>query len=204
MSRRKILTIAGIPVWWDGTWIEYTAGMTIDGDGAPQCYHPTGSPPGLDYTGNAGKPGNWWALATDNKEPDGEPIIQDEDDPAPGFYVSMTAYTNKGVAYEDPLRYLDSAVIPFAVIPPKLRNAVPPKFLGCHVEMTNLENEKFVSGIMGDIGPDNKLGEASIAAAAALGIKSSPKNGGTSRKIVRYRLRPGVPATIDGRTYPLI
>ena len=49
---------------------------TIDGDGAPNCYHPDGSPPGLDYLGNAGEPGNWWALATHNKKSSGNPVIQ--------------------------------------------------------------------------------------------------------------------------------
>ena len=39
----------------------FEAGMMIDADGAYRAYHPQPGK-GLDYLGNAGKPGNWWAL----------------------------------------------------------------------------------------------------------------------------------------------
>ena len=42
----------------------YEAGMMIDADGAPEAYNPDNKS-GLDYLGNAGTPGNWWALVTD-------------------------------------------------------------------------------------------------------------------------------------------
>ena len=35
------------------------AGMMIDADGAYHAYHPDNRS-GLDYLGNAGRPGNWW------------------------------------------------------------------------------------------------------------------------------------------------
>src|SRR5215210_1871871 len=66
----------------------FVSGMTIDSDGAPRAYHKNGSPPGLDFLANAGGPGNWFALVTDSS---GNPIVQRASDPAPGFFVSMTA-----------------------------------------------------------------------------------------------------------------
>lgn len=210
------MRIAGIPVYWNGingvgAEVWFTAGFMIDGDGANgqggsghACYHPNGAPPGLDYTGNAGEPGNWWALVTDNQMPTGNPLIQTSAQPAPGFYISTTAYTLKPYKYADPRRYVDSESVPFAVIPPKLRNAISPKFLGCAVEMINMDNGRMTLGGMFDIGPNGKLGEGSIKAAKDLGLKSSPKNGGTNSRIIYFKLFPGEPAVIDGKTYPLI
>ena len=50
----------------------FEAGMHIDADGAYRAYHPISSK-GLDYLANAGKPGNWWALVTDNRKPSEHP-----------------------------------------------------------------------------------------------------------------------------------
>jgi hypothetical protein len=41
----------------------YEAGLIIDADGSPHAYHPDGRS-GLDNLGNAGRPGNWWALVS--------------------------------------------------------------------------------------------------------------------------------------------
>src|SRR5262252_6322375 len=68
----------------------YKAGLNVDADGSPHAYHPDGIS-GLDYLGNAGRPGHWWALVTDDGKPSGNPIIQTANDPAPGFYVSTTS-----------------------------------------------------------------------------------------------------------------
>lgn len=207
-STALLMTIGGIRVYWNqingtGCKIWYTAGMTIDGDGHPKCYHPKGSPPGLDYLGNAGEPGNWWALATDNGKSSGNPIVQNRLDPAPGFYVSMTAYTHAGFDYEDPMRYLHSGEVPFCVIPPTLRNSVKPKFLGCHAQMENLQTGEVTNAVMGDIGPNGKLGEASMMAQERMGYKQNPKSG-ISKRIIRYTLFPGVPAIVDGVKYRLL
>jgi hypothetical protein len=70
----------------DGSAFFYEAGLTIDADGAPHAYHPN-EKSGLDYLSNAWRPGNWWALVTDNAKPSGRPIIQGANDPAPGFYM---------------------------------------------------------------------------------------------------------------------
>lgn len=44
--------------------------------------------------------------------------------------------------------------------------------------------------VYADVGPANKIGEGSIALAAALGIPSSPKTGGTAHGII-YIVFPG-------------
>lgn len=179
----KIGQLAGIPIFRDASGnIHFTAGMTIDADGSPRCYHPKGSPPGLDYLANAGKPGNWWGIATDAK---GRPYVQVAGDPYPGFYVSTTALQNVAFGIDNPSRYTDSEKVPFVVLPPNF----PVKCkLGARLIVTNTENGKRCDAIYADIGPKTKLGEGSMALAAALGIGNSPKTGGTSKKIIRYTL----------------
>src|SRR5262245_50331332 len=65
----------------------YAGGMMIDADGAYRAYHPANK--GLDFLANGGKPGNWWALVTENGKPSGTPVVQGPADPAPGFYISL-------------------------------------------------------------------------------------------------------------------
>src|SRR6202008_1174982 len=57
----------------------YRAKFYIDADGSPRAYGPNNS--GLDWTANAGYPGNWWALVCDAN---GDPILQGPTDPYPG------------------------------------------------------------------------------------------------------------------------
>jgi hypothetical protein len=56
----------------------YESGLMIDADGAYHAYHPDNRS-GLDYLGNAGHPGNWWALVTNNGQPSGSPLVQTDD-----------------------------------------------------------------------------------------------------------------------------
>ena len=88
--------------------------MTICADGAPKAYHADNSK-ALDFLGNAGHPGNWWAIVTDNGRPDGKPVVQGAGDPAPGYYVSMTAMPNPQFPLRDPRRYVDATTIPYVV-----------------------------------------------------------------------------------------
>lgn len=94
MTPKIIAQVRGTPIWWDGVRMWFTAGMTIDGDGAngqstKPCYGPDDT--GLDRTIEAGNRGNWWGIVTER----GEPVIQDgmvPDEPAEGFYISTTSY----------------------------------------------------------------------------------------------------------------
>ena len=51
------------------------------------------------------------------RAPDGTPVVQGPDDPAPGYYVSTTALEDRTRAVTDPRRYVDSNEIPFVVLP---------------------------------------------------------------------------------------
>jgi hypothetical protein len=152
----------------------------IDADGSPHAYHPKGSPPGLDYLANAGKPGNWWGIATDDN---GKPYVQTAADPAPGFYVSTTALERQRFPKSNPHRYIDSESVPYFVLPSKFPVKVK---LGIKGIALNTQNGKSVKVTYADIGPVGKIGEGSMALADALGIPSNPKKGGTEKKIIRY------------------
>ena len=168
----------------------YEAGLAIDADGAPDAYHPDDT--GRDHLANAGKPGNWWGVVTDDGTAKGTPVVQGADDPRPGYYVSATALEDSKRPRTDPRRYVDSGAVPYIVLPPQL---LAPKLkggpkLGDFAIVTNVVNGRSVHAIVADIGPGAKLGEGSIALAEALGIRSSPKAGGTSVGI-QYRVYPG-------------
>lgn len=184
MKPRTLLTIHGSPVVWDGEKIRFTEGMTIDADGSPRAYHPDDKP-GLDFLGNAGHPGNWWGVACDGR---GEPFVQVKVDPAPGFFVSTTAYQRREFERFDTRRYLDSETERFIVIPGPLRSLVKPVLLGARV-LAEYRGRSAVA-VVGDIGPSNHLGEGSIALAKALGIPSNPRRGGVDDGVL-YTIFPG-------------
>lgn len=157
----------------------YESGFQIDADGAYRAYHPDNKP-GLDYLANGGKPGNWWALVTDNGKPSGDPVIQSDDDPAPGYYISMTSLEDPTKDPTDPRRYVDSESINYFVLPGKLGLAQ----LGDFGVVIRPKTNTYDYAIYADSGPANKLGEGSIALAAALGIPSNPKKGGVDDGII--------------------
>jgi hypothetical protein len=108
---------------------------------------------------------------------------------------------------------VDSESIPYIVLPGgKLAGAK----LGDFALLINLETKAQVAAIVADAGPAKKLGEASIAASAALlgPGKGNPKNGGTQKKIIRYIVFPGsgdgkpkstdvIDASVAGRLHAL-
>lgn len=179
--------------------LRWTAGLTIDADGAPNAYGPSNR--GLDYTECAGKPGNWWGVAVDKRT--GRPYVQGLDDPFPGLWVSTTAYQRPGFALNDTRRYVDSRKIPFVVIPGFLIDMVRPVVLGSYAIVTNLSNGLTCEAGILDIGPNNHLGEGSMALADALKIKSDPRTGGTNKPIVSVEIHLGVPAKIKGEQFSL-
>jgi len=159
----------------------FTAGMTIDADGAPRAYHPPligrpgGAPPGLDDLRNAGRPGHWFGIVTDNQ---GKPVVQRRGDPAPGFYVSATSLVQRGpFAAGDPRRYVDASTIPFFVLPGPALHTGHAR-LGDFGAVWNRHTEKLAFAIFADIGPTTRIGEGSIALARELGIPDSPLSGG--------------------------
>lgn len=159
----------------------YQSGFAVDADGAYQAYHPNNRL-GLDSIEHAGRPGDWWALATDTGNPNGRPVIQSKDDPAPGYYVSMTSLYDSAIEDEhDPRRFVDAATIPYVVLPPEgFRHAK----LGDFATVVNFENGKVAGGIIADeSAPELPMGEGSIALANMLGIDSNARTGGTDAGI---------------------
>ncbi len=175
--------------------ILFTAGLTIDADGHPRAYAP---PPlrGLDALGNAGEPGNWYGIVTNTGKRDGRPVIQGPDDPAPGYYVSATALQKPSAPRYSQRRYLHSGQIPFIVLPGRRR-----KEWGCQLgDYATAERAddpaRRTFAVFGDDGPDFHAGEASIAVADALGIRSDPRTGGVKDGVI-YTVAPG-----SGRGFP--
>ena len=81
---RTIGTIQGSDiVEQDDLSVVFSAGATLDGDGANgqfggmPCYAPESFHKGtLDVLANAGHPGNWFGVVTDNGKATGTPIVQ--------------------------------------------------------------------------------------------------------------------------------
>lgn len=186
-----IISVGDIKVWGAGPGLPFwfLSEMTIDADGGYRTYHPD-SKSGLDALGNGGKPGNWWALVTDNGKPSGNPIVQGPGDPAPGYYISKTSLENKTYKSTDPRRYVDSESVPYMVLPPQVKDAGGAK-LGDMATVINTKNMAFVHAIFADIGPRKHIGEASIQCAKAIGVASNPRTGGTSSKSILYIVYPG-------------
>jgi hypothetical protein len=166
----------------------YEAGLAVDADGAFRAYHPDNRR-GLDSIEHAGRPGNWWALATDTGKTSGRPVVQRQDDPAPGYYVSMTSlFDASNLNERDPRRFVDAANVPYVVLPPVgFKHAK----LGDFASVINLQNGKVAGAIVADeSAPDLKMGEGSIALANALGIDSNPRSGGVEHGVA-YVIYPG-------------
>jgi hypothetical protein len=205
MSKQLLMKVGGQPVYWnpEESKIWYTGEFTIDCDGHPQAYGPSGcKPAALDYLGNAGYEGNWWGIACNSS---GEPYIQQKGDkdkhPFPGLYVSTTAYIWPDYGSNDCRRYVHSGEVAFAVIPSNVRMAVPPKFLGCAVRVTDKKTKQAISGVACcDIGPTSHLGEGSMRLAEQFGLDPDPKCGGSNDKNrFLWEFWPG----IESESHPL-
>lgn len=165
--------------------LRWTAGLAIDADGSPHAYALDGK--GLDRLANAGKPGKWWGLVVDA---DGDPVVQGEGDPAPGFFVSPTSLCDRSKRLSDPRRYVDSETVAYI--------AVPPELVARGVAMGDVAlvacGALTTAAIVADVGPHGHLGEGSIALARALGIDADPRLGGCEGG-VQVTLWPGTHAT---------
>jgi hypothetical protein len=162
----------------------FESGMSIDADGAPNAYHPANI--GLDDLANAGKPGNWQGLAHDGS---GEPFVQGDGDPFPGYYVSTTALSDRSKSAHDPARYVDASKIPYIVLPRNIPRQLGAR-LGDFSVVFDLRNGKSSYAIFADVGPTEGIGEGSIALAENLDIRSDPRRGGTRGGIL-YLVFPG-------------
>jgi hypothetical protein len=182
-----------VPIWrlGDQSAFFFSAGMTIDADGSPDAYNPYNT--GRDDLANAGEPGHWDGIIVDI---DGNPLIQGEGDPFPGFYISCTSLSDRTKSRDDPTRYVDASTIPYVVLPGWLAREVGAR-LGDFAVVLNQHSQKISYAIFADIGT---LGEGSVALADNLGIWSNARAGGR-RGGVFYLVFPGTgdgqPRTVD-------
>jgi hypothetical protein len=181
-----------IPVQESDNSIVFKAGMLIDADGSPRAYHPKPDDYlGLDNLSFAGEPGDWWALAADEN---GNPFVQGQSDPAPGYYVSMTSLENESNPNDaDPNKYVNSEQISYIVLPKELYENSGAR-LGDFGVVYNTLNRKIGYAIFADVDGGfmgDNLGEGSIALANQLEIDSNPRTGGVEYPVMIYIVFPG-------------
>jgi Fungal chitosanase of glycosyl hydrolase group 75 len=172
------VTVRQLP---DGRAFYFVTGMTIDADGAPNAYNPDDT--GLDELANAGEPARWNGIITDRN---GDPLIQQQSDPFPGYYISCTSLSDRTRKFEDPTRYVDASKIPYLALPQDVADWGGAR-LGDFAVVMNLRNGKSTFAIYADVGT---VGEGSVALADALGIRSDARYGGESEGIL-YLWFPG-------------
>jgi Fungal chitosanase of glycosyl hydrolase group 75 len=193
-------------IYGEPTTVEFVAGMMIDADGALRAYHPDDAS-GLDRIEHAGASGNWWGIVTEDGTPGGEPVVQGDGDPAPGFHVSQTSLADPDKEVADPQRYVDAVAVPYVAL-----QEVFVAELGCKLGDFAVVTREAGSGstrtsaaIFADVASaELPVGEGSIALAERLGVPPDPRSGGTHRASVHYVLfcgsgteRPRSVAEID-------
>ena len=185
---------AAIPVLKDpsGGGVLFVSQMQVNPDGAPDAYSPDDQ--GTVHVCNGVSVGprcEWkarclpeyrqalaegfrgptricfFAMATDR---DGRPLLQGPQDPDPGYFISTTALKQPGRDRSRPEGQIDSNTVPFAVIPKNWNNpAGPGPRLGDFGVAYRKSNGKLAYFVVADLGPNNKLGEGSVALHQALG-----------------------------------
>lgn len=128
-------------------------------------------------------------------------ICNDGCGPAHGddYHQAQTAYYSGGI---EGGKYLNADVDRYIVIPPQVRAQLPGILMGCLGRLTNKNTGKSFPGVIGEIGPDDKTGEA----AYCLAKKANPAisyNCGDEARIYLYEMWPGIPAVVDNFTYKL-
>jgi hypothetical protein len=110
-------------------------------------------------------------------------------------YQSQTAYYNNG-------KFLNADKDKYVVTPPQVRRLVKPTIMGCQARLTRLDKGEWSAAVCGEVGPDDKTGEASYCLAKELNSSIS-YNVGDTRLIYLYEFWPGIPAVVDGKAYRL-
>ena len=109
-----------------------------------------------------------------------------------GLIASKTWYKHPEKASDDPSAYIDSETVAYIAVPPIIINKTSGIVCGCKARATF--NGTSIDCVVADQGPANKIGELSIAAARALNISSSPRDGGLIEPQVLYEIWPGTAA----------
>jgi hypothetical protein len=91
----------------------------------------------------------------------------------------------------------------FIAIPPVIISSTNGIVLGSLCLVTNLENHRFCFAVVGDVGPDGKIGEVSPACAEQIGVDPNAVTGGSNESDFNYDIFVGVPAVIGEKKYVL-
>lgn len=201
VASRTLGTITGegftCTVFEDGDGrVHFTADADIDGDGAngqfgaPAAYMADNS--GTEDLANGGM--RIEAGKVICADPSARDIVILDADNEPkvfpgGVIASMTWYRHLDKAIDDPAAYVDAETVPYVVVPPLVVQRTVGVVRGCQARVT--WRGRSVDCVVADRGPANRIGEISIAAARALGLNPSPRNGGTEAAEVQYELWPG-------------
>ena len=125
--------------------------MDVDVDGAPNAYGPPGKQT-LDILLNA-----HYLNHADRRivgyltDKQGRPILQDPNDPFPGYYISQTAFADPGNQNErDPRRYVDARNINYVVRGEAARRRGAK--VGDFVSVYSKRTHKSVFAVVGDTG----------------------------------------------------
>jgi hypothetical protein len=176
--------------------VHFLADADIDADGAngqnggPAAYRTDDSGSELLANGGmkiiAGKVvcAHAWARGIVILGPDNEPKVFPG-----GVIASTTWYRHPGKPASDPAAYVDAETVPYIVVAPLIIQRTAGVVRGCRARATYKGNS--VECVVADRGPSAKAGELSIAAARAIGLRSSPRNGGTEKPEVLYELWTG-------------
>jgi hypothetical protein len=166
---------------------EIVVPMSVDVDGAPTSYGPNNKK-ALDFELNAHvgakKSG---AIVGYLIDANGKPIIQGNDDPAPGFYISTTSYHDVNNSNQtDPRRYVNAAEINYTVLATSAKSKGVETGDFCVVHA--IKKNKTVFAIVGDTGHSNGA-EGSLALLQRLGF--NVKSGKSTEEaitdiVVRY------------------
>lgn len=166
--------------------------MNVDVDGSPKAYGPPGSDT-LDDLRNAHSMGDPKAPIVGyvlEDAPPHRPVVQGPQDPAPGYYVSQTAYEDDAVDNErDPRRYVDATKISYVVLGSEARRQGAR--VGDFVAVYSKRTHRSVFGIVGDSG--NPSGdEGSLHLLQALGYPfHNGKNDAVENAEIIVRFYPG-------------
>lgn len=176
--------------------VHFIADADIDADGAngqngePWAYRvdDTGSEAlvngGMSREGSKVVCKHAWARDVVLVDVDNEPKV------FPGGNIgSTTWYRDRTKLKSDPTSYVDAETVSYIAVPPIIVQRTKGIVRGCRARVTY--RGVSVECVVADLGPANKIGEISIAAARALGISASPRSGGVSGAHVLYELWPG-------------
>jgi hypothetical protein len=166
--------------------------MNVDVDGSPRAY----GPPGIDTLddlrnahtmGDPNAPIVGYVL---EDAPPHRPVVQGPQDPAPGYYVSQTAFEDDSIDNaRDPRRYVDATKISYVVLGNEARRqgARVGDFVAVYSERTH----RAVFAIVGDSG--NPSGdEGSLHLLQALGYRfHDGKNDAVEHSEIVVRFYPG-------------